>query len=67
MRKQFQGEVKRVRGKTPGKPSSRRTPKDPALHGAGRDEDSKQAADRDEQSPLKTAGGTPIVQRTPEG
>jgi hypothetical protein len=63
MRKQFTGEVKRLKPK--GKAPKSKTPKDPGLAGTSR-RAARETVEQ-EQSLLKTAGGTPIVQRTPEG
>jgi hypothetical protein len=63
MGNEFEAEVKRVKGK--GKAGKAKATKQPSLH-ANKRTPSRASANR-RASPLKTVGGTPIIQRTPEG
>jgi hypothetical protein len=61
MTNKLEGEVKRI--KAPSRPV-RKKPNDPALYGAKVDRARTKAR---RKSPLHTTGGTPIIERPPEG
>jgi hypothetical protein len=63
MSKEFEADIKRTKGKEPN--SDQKERKDRDLEGTEADPPTEE--DAPEESPLKTVGGTPIIERPPEG